>query len=193
MESLAYVCGSKPVATGVIKRTPLDFQVDELLGFSLEAQSDAECPHDWLQIRKTGINTSYLAQLLAQSSGNNLRDIGYSGMKDRHAVTTQWFSVPSSGNASISDFEQAISRELAGTPQKVEFLTCVAHPKKLKRGVHRKNRFKIFIRDLYGLDESVLARIKQQGVPNYFGSQRFGKRFANLAKAEECLKRIPEG
>jgi tRNA pseudouridine13 synthase len=191
MESLAYACGSKPTASGVIKRTPQDFQVDELLGFDLDTHGDAECPHNWLHIRKIGINTSYLAQLLAQSTGYNLRDIGYSGMKDRHAVTTQWFSVPSSDKESISGFEQAISRELAGTSQKVELLTSVAHPKKLKRGVHRKNRFKIVIRDLHELDESTLERIKEQGVPNYFGNQRFGKRFANLSKAEAMFEKNP--
>ncbi len=191
MEPLAYAGGSKPITSGIIKHTPLDFQVDEVLGFDLETNSSAECPHEWLQIRKTGINTSYLAQLLAQSTGNKLRDIGYSGMKDRHAVTTQWFSLPSSGNASILKFEKAMDRELAGTTQSVEILNSVAHPKKLKRGVHRKNRFKITVRDTNQFDESILKRIKKQGVPNYFGSQRFGKRFANLSKAEAMFEKDP--
>lgn len=191
MEFLAYAGGSKPAASGVIKLAPLDFQVDELLGFNPHTNKNSDCPHEWLQIKKTGINTSFLAQLLAQGVGCKLRDVGYSGMKDRHAVTTQWFSVPVKDQNFKAEFLETINKELAGTQQSAELLTSTRHAKKLKRGVHRKNRFKIVIRDLKGFDESVLTRIKHEGVPNYFGAQRFGIRFANLSKAETMFNKDP--
>ena len=191
MEALAFARNSGPVATGVIKVNPQDFQVDELLGFDPKTDGDTECPHEWLQIKKTGINTSYLAQVLAQSAGCKLRDVGYSGMKDRRAVTTQWFSLPVNDKVPTADIANVVSKELQGTQQSVELLASVRHAKKLKRGVHRKNRFKIVIRDVHGLDESVLSRIRHQGIPNYFGSQRFGIRFANLPKAEAMFEKDP--
>jgi tRNA pseudouridine13 synthase len=172
MDSLAFATGVKPTATGVIKQSPEDFQVDELLGFDPMLDDSANGPHYWLHLRKTGINTRYLAELLARQNNCKLRDVGFSGMKDRHAVTTQWFSIPVKGTGPIVEQEG------------VELIKATQNRKKLKRGVHRENRFKITIRDLQGFDENVLRRIKREGVPNYFGAQRFGHRFGNLPKAE---------
>ena len=172
LDSLAFATGVKPTATGVIKQSPEDFQVDELLGFDPTLDDSANGPHCWLHIRKTGINTRYLAELLARQNDCKLRDVGFSGMKDRHAVTTQWFSIPANGTAAIVEQEG------------VELIKATRHAKKLKRGVHRKNRFKITVRELQGFGEDVLQRIKREGVPNYFGAQRFGHRFGNLPKAE---------
>ena len=172
MNSLAFATGIKPTATGVIKQLPEDFQVDELLGFDPTLDDNANGPHHWLHIRKTGINTRYLAELLARQNGCKLRDVGFSGMKDRHAVTTQWFSIPATGTTPIVE------------QQGVELIKATRNGKKLKRGAHRKNRFKITVHELQGFAEDVLQRIKREGVPNYFGAQRFGHRFGNLPKAE---------
>jgi tRNA(Glu) U13 pseudouridine synthase TruD len=80
----------RPVLEGIIKQTPGDFRVTENLGFKPSGDGD----HDFLWVRKSGANTSWVARALARHAGVPARDIGYSGMKDRHAVTYQWFSVP---------------------------------------------------------------------------------------------------
>ena len=151
MDSLAFATGVKPTATGVIKQSPEDFQVDELLGFDPMLDDSANGPHYWLHLRKTGINTRYLAELLARQNNCKLRDVGFSGMKDRHAVTTQWFSIPVKGTGPIVEQEG------------VELIKATQNRKKLKRGVHRENRFKITIRDLQGFDENVVAVVGREG------------------------------
>ena len=70
---------------GRIRSVPSDFNVVELL--SLEFSDDGE--HDWLRIRKTGANTHWVAQRLAEFAGVSVRDVGYSGLKDRHACTAR--------------------------------------------------------------------------------------------------------
>jgi len=79
-----------PLPRAVFKRDPVDFQVDESLGF----EPDGAGEHLWLQIKKTGCNTQDVVEALASSLAAPLKDIGHSGLKDKHAITTQWISVP---------------------------------------------------------------------------------------------------
>ncbi len=79
-----------PLAGAALRSAPEDFEVEEQLPFALSGQGE----HVWLKIRKRGVNTDRVAQALARAAGVPRRAVGYAGMKDRHAVAVQWFSVP---------------------------------------------------------------------------------------------------
>lgn len=157
-------------ATGVIKQQVNDFYVEELMRPSLSAQGE----HVWLWVEKQGQNTEYVAKQIARYASVRDMDVGFSGMKDRWAVTRQWFSVYLAAKP-----EPEWSRfKLDG----VSILKTARHEKKLRRGEHFANRFKILVRDFQqfeGLEQS-LTVVSAQGFPNYFGLQRFGLDAANL-------------
>ena len=169
--------GSVP-ARGRIKQHADDFRVDEILGF--EPQGDG--PHVWLQIRKRDTNTQWLAGALARLAGVARREVGYAGLKDRAAVTSQWFSVPIEGRAE-PDWGDIASAE-------VELLRVARHRKKIRRGIQKGNRFQLRVQGFAGDPESLHARARALatgGVPNYFGEQRFGRDGGNITRAWEML------
>lgn len=174
MSQLPYAHGGPPL-TGVLKASPDDFVVIENLGF----EADGEGEHVLLTLRKRGINTDWLAGQLADFAGVKRNAVSYSGMKDRHAVTTQSFSVqlPGADDPDWSQFPEA----------DVEILSAVRHRRKLRRGALAGNHFEIVFRDLSGdkaRAEECLKAIADQGVPNYFGEQRFGREGRNTDRAE---------
>ena len=117
-----------PPATGVIRSLPEDFQVDEQLGFEPEGRGE----HLFVLLRKRGENTQWIARQLAELAGIKPVDVNYAGLKDRHAVTTQWFSLWLPGQP---------DPDLSGLPDTVSVLKTARHSRKLKRGGHRCNRF----------------------------------------------------
>ncbi|MCF6258215.1 MAG: tRNA pseudouridine(13) synthase TruD [Gammaproteobacteria bacterium] len=168
----------KPVTSAVIRSCPEDFQVDEILNFEF----DGEGEHLLVHVRKRNQNTADVAQKLARHAGVKVRDIGYAGLKDRNAITTQWFSVwlPGKPDPDWSAFEN----------DDLQILTSQRHRRKLQRGALQGNRFVIVLRDIEceGIAdqqtlEQQLAVIQKQGVPNYFGEQRFGRGGKNLSEA----------
>lgn len=163
-----------PECRGRIKVQPEDFQVDEQLSFEPSGTGD----HVFLRIRKTGLNTDEVSKILARHGGVVRSAVGYAGMKDRHAVTSQWFSVPSMDPITWDTGVLADGR--------VEVLEVTRHPKKLKKGALKGNRFQIIVRDVEGSTQTLADRaekIRQTGFPNYFGPQRFGDRGQNLDRA----------
>jgi len=164
-----------------LKTEPEDFVVVEEFD---EASFSGAGEHVCLQIRKRGQNTRWIAAALAEVAGVAERDIGFCGMKDRHAVTTQWFSVAHADEWRMSPL---------AIPD-CEVLQVVRHQRKLRRGSHRGNNFAIRLRnvsesiDVAILDER-LALIAKSGVPNYFGEQRFGIAGQNLVEADRLLRR----
>ncbi|WP_226704194.1 tRNA pseudouridine(13) synthase TruD [Microbulbifer elongatus] len=152
---------------------PEDFVVDELAAPE-PAPVPGESEHVIVQVRKRGANTGYVAQQLAQLAGVQSKDVGYYGLKDRHAVTTQWFSVwlaqkPEPDWQQVNDEEISVLQHFRGL-------------RKLRRGEHLGNRFQIRLRNVQGdrdAAEAVLAKVPA-GVPNYFGEQRFGHNGGNL-------------
>lgn len=161
-------------STGKIKTLPADFIVEEQLPFQPEGAGE----HAFVQIEKAGENTEYVARLLARFAGVRQRDVSFAGLKDRHAITTQWFSVWLPGKEN-PDWEKI---DVDG----IKILQSVRHARKLKRGVLSGNNFRILIRDWQGdkaAMESQLQLIKDQGMPNYFGIQRFGQQGQNVNKA----------
>lgn len=162
---------------GNIRTIPEDFIVEEELGFSVSGEGE----HVFLQIRKRGRNTEDVARMLARYSGVARKSVSYAGLKDRNAVTSQFFSVHLPG-------KQAPDWQLADSA--LEFLLISRHQKKLKRGALSHNNFCLRIRQLTGNRDEIEQRlqlIKQQGVPNYFTAQRFGHNANNLFYAEQVL------
>ncbi|MBP8925007.1 MAG: tRNA pseudouridine(13) synthase TruD [Pseudomonadales bacterium] len=159
--------------SGRIRSEAADFAVDEWIEMVPEGTGE----HLWLRVRKSGENTEHVARLLAQSAGVAPRAVGYAGRKDRHAVATQWFSVQLPGRADPPRWK---------LPSTVEILESVRRLRKLQVGGLRGNRFRIVVRGFVGdaaLLDTRLAWIGTQGVPNYFGTQRFGRGGGNLAQA----------
>jgi len=163
-----------------IRTTPSDFKVTEHL--DIEFSGDGE--HDWLWIEKTGANTNWVANQLAKLANVPAKDVGYSGLKDRHAITRQWFSVRRpSGTGTDWGLLDVVG---------VELLEQHRHLRKLKRGAHRSNEFRIALRsnEIDAHREAIdqrLQTISEQGVPNYFGEQRFGRDGSNIELGEAVL------
>ena len=167
-----------PVIAGVIRSCPEDFQVDEILGF----EPDGDGEHYLLQIRKRNTNTEWLARQLAKFVQIKPMDVSFAGLKDRNAVTTQWFSVriPGLDSPDWTNFNK----------DDYQIIRAERHRRKLRRGSLKGNSFTIKVRDCNGDMQTVddrLQAIKQQGVPNYFGEQRFGHHGDNLAMANMML------
>ncbi len=177
LTDLAYLYG-KPEITGTIKTLPEDFIVKESLSFEPVGEGN----HLYLYITKTSLNTHDVIQLLSKHFSVSMKDIGYAGMKDKHAITSQWFSIPANNP---DDQLERIETFNAAT---IEKFTC--SNKKLKRGVIKSNYFKLIVRGFSAdttLLNSLLEEINICGVPNYFTEQRFGVNDKNILRAEKIL------
>ena len=173
MTELARAHGA-PVLRARIRTTPDDFRVDELDAF--EASGSGE--HLLLTIEKRGMNTAFAAKCIAQWAGVAESAIGQAGMKDRHALTVQRFSVwlPKKVGPDIDALQSDDLRVLGHA----------WHSRKLPRGALAGNRFRLVLRGVEGGRGAIDARLQRmatQGVPNYFGEQRFGRGGGNVAKA----------
>ncbi|MGA0588707.1 tRNA pseudouridine(13) synthase TruD [Dyella sp. KRB-257] len=173
MSELPFACGGAPL-TARLRAAPEDFIVEEILGYDTDGAGE----HALLWVEKRGANTDWVARELARFAGVPPVNVGYAGLKDRHAVTRQAFSVqlPGRPDPDWSAFPHAEAKVLAAT----------RHGRKLKRGALRGNRFVLTLRAVQGEREAaerVLQQIAARGVPNYFGEQRFGREGGNLAQA----------
>lgn len=171
-----------PLITGQQKSVPEHFQVHEIM----PVEPDGSGEHCWLWLRKTRQNTDQVARQLARFANVAHRDIGYSGLKDFQAVTEQWFSVWLPGQTTPDWSRFAMPG--------VEILRVERHSRKIKRGTHAGNKFRILLDKLSYLpnaDANALTErlqtIKQSGVPNYFGPQRFGRQAGNLSQVSELF------
>ncbi|MFG0382051.1 tRNA pseudouridine(13) synthase TruD [Pseudomonas sp. zbq_18] len=175
----------EPCGTAVLKAVAEDFQVDEVLEIPLSGQGE----HLWLWVEKRGLNTEEAARRLARAAGVSQRNISYAGLKDRQALTRQWFSLHLPGK-SDPDLSAAASDSLS-------ILKTVRHSRKLQRGAHSANGFTLRLTNLHGDREALeqrLQTIREQGVPNYYGLQRFGWQGGNVldARAFAERKELPE-
>jgi tRNA pseudouridine13 synthase len=172
-----------PLGLGVLRSMPEDFEVEEILGFA----AGGEGPHALLLVRKRGANTEWVARELARAAGVKPFEVGFAGLKDRNAVTTQHFTVPRGKRAA----EEFIG--VAG--EGYEVLAAAAHQRKLPRGALEGNRFAITVRGL-ACDPALLGErvqcIATGGAPNYFGEQRFGRDAGNLEQVLRTAQRIAQ-
>ncbi|RVU41642.1 tRNA pseudouridine(13) synthase TruD [Rheinheimera riviphila] len=168
---LAYLYG-EPQATANLRTQADDFIVDEELSFTPTGHGE----HLLLLVEKIGQNTQYVAKQIAAAAGLKARLVSYAGLKDRHAVTRQWFCLP-----------VPIKQELHYQDWNIEgvrILQTVRHQRRLKLGSIKQNHFQLKLRNVS--DQAELeAKLQQiqQGVPNYYGEQRFGHFGGNLQLA----------
>ncbi|MGI9285748.1 MAG: tRNA pseudouridine(13) synthase TruD [Pseudomonadales bacterium] len=176
---LAYAYGG-PLGNAIVKASVADFCVTEQLGFEPTGSGE----HVFLQIQKRDLNTQDILDRLQRFANVNPRQLGYCGLKDKRAVTRQWFSVhlPTS---SETNWRQLNDKQ-------VKVLGATRHQRKLRIGVHKGNRFEIRLRSV-GVDAERLQRrcelLAQRGFPNYFGPQRFGYDNSNLDAARRLFAR----
>ena len=168
------LCEGLPGVHGELLAQPEDFEVEELLPY----EPTGEGSHYFVQVRKRALSTVDAASLLSGAARISAREIGFAGRKDVQAVATQWFSLPVPPVTPSSDL--------------LEILQVSRHPKKLKNGHVRANRFKIRIRNVHPDAETRLVALLDKlanGHPNYFGCQRFGRDGKNLVNVLRWLNR----
>ena len=174
-------------ASATLKRLNEDFVVTEI---PLQPPC-GEGEHLWLDVEKTGANTAFVARQLAQAAGVPERDVGYAGLKDRYAITRQWFSIylpNGKGKGETPDLTRLRHPEF-------KVLGQSRHVKKLRRGDLKGNRFRLVLRDVAGGPDAIhcveanLQAVASGGVPNYFGAQRFGYDGGNVEQGRAMLAR----
>ncbi|MEJ6000410.1 tRNA pseudouridine(13) synthase TruD [Paucibacter soli] len=167
-------------ASATLKHLNEDFIVTEL---PLQQPSGAG-EHIWVEIEKNGANTAFVAQQLAEAAGVQEWDVGYAGLKDRYAITRQWFSIyrPKGETPDLTQLQHP----------EFKILGQSRHVKKLRPGDLQGNRFRIVLREVSGDRAAIEANLKAvaaHGVPNYFGAQRFGFEGANVEQGRAMLAR----
>jgi tRNA pseudouridine13 synthase len=173
------------LGSAVLKACAEDFQVDEVLDIPLSGEGE----HLWLWVEKRNLNTEEAARRLAKAAGVPLRTVSYAGLKDRQALTRQWFSLHLPGKA-----DPNLS---AAQNDTLSILKQTRHSRKLQRGAHSANGFTLRLTalaaDRAALDERLEA-MQRTGVPNYFGTQRFGFQGGNVFDAQQYAERqaLPE-
>ncbi|AVF56580.1 UNVERIFIED_ORG: tRNA pseudouridine13 synthase [Pseudomonas parafulva] len=185
LDLLGPQASGQALGTAVLKAVAEDFQVDEVLDIPLSGQGE----HLWLWVEKRELNTEEAARRLARAAGVPARAISYAGLKDRQALTRQWFSLhlPGKADPDLSRAEDANLR----------VLKQMRHQRKLQRGAHSSNGFTLRLTQLAADHQAVdarLAQLKANGVPNYFGTQRFGHAGGNVHDALAWAERqaLPE-
>jgi tRNA pseudouridine13 synthase len=174
--TLAFAWGGPPLR-GVLKSAPEDFVVEETLSFAADGLGE----HDLLWIEKRGANTEWVARGLARFAKVPQVAVGFAGLKDRHAIARQNFTVQLPGRS-----VDWAALELAG----VQVLKVERHSRKLKRGALVGNGFDLTLREVTGdraRAATVLEWLRAGGAPNYFGEQRFGHAGGNLDLARRLF------
>ncbi|WP_028627469.1 MULTISPECIES: tRNA pseudouridine(13) synthase TruD [Pseudomonas] len=180
LELLGPRAHGEPLGRAQLKAVAEDFQVDEVLDIPLEGAGE----HLWLWVEKRELNTEEAARRIARAAGVPLKVVSYAGLKDRQALTRQWFSLhlPGKADPDLSAAENANLR----------ILKIVRHKRKLQRGAHSANGFILRLTRLEADREAIDARLKclaEAGVPNYFGLQRFGHGGGNVVDARAFAER----
>ena len=160
------------------RSTPEDFLVEEVPSFAATGEGE----HLLLTVQKRGMNTAFAAKKLASWAGIQEMGIGYAGLKDRHAVTRQRFTV---------HFPRRVAPDLALLEaDDFSVIDHAWHNRKLSRGALAGNRFVLVLRELRGEREAVDGRLRAiaaGGIANYFGEQRFGREGDNVESARRMF------
>lgn len=165
MQPTPHLTADLPGVGGRIRVDLEDFEVEEIPAYEPSGAGE----HLYLWVEKRDLGAEFFARQLSQRLGLRPGDIGTAGMKDRRAVTRQWVSVPAAVEPRLPDLDG----------DGVRVLRVSRHGNKLRPGHLRGNRFRIVIRDVVAdagaRAESIIARLRQHGLPNYYGEQRFGR------------------
>jgi tRNA pseudouridine13 synthase len=170
LASVPHLSEDVPPVAGELKREPEDFVVEELPAYLPSGQGE----HLYVWVEKRGLNTHDAVTRLCERLGASREGAGYAGLKDKYAVTRQWLSFHTTATPSLEELSS----------EGVRALEVGRHGNKLRTGHLRGNRFTIRLRDVPSEQddrvETVLARLAAQGLPNYYGPQRFGIEGRNL-------------
>jgi tRNA pseudouridine13 synthase len=152
-----------PGIGGRIKASPEDFEVEEIPAYPASGQGE----HLYLWVEKRDMGAEYFMRQVAQRLNLAPGAIGSAGLKDRHAVTRQMISVPQIAEPELSRLEG----------DGIHLLSVSRHTNKLRPGHLLGNRFRILVRDSDHADRlpPILERIRTNGLPNFYGEQRFGR------------------
>ena len=183
MDSLAFL-QTKPQLTATLKQEFEDFRVDEELGFEFTEQGE----HVSINVKKIDLSTVEVVKRLSEVSGVRRSAIGYAGMKDKRGECTQWFSVQLP-LAQTEDQQRRILSDFENSS--LQILESHRNSRKIRIGSHKSNKFAIRLRDCAGSRaefENRLAHIKENGVPNYFGAQRFGQQMSNMPQVQQLME-----
>jgi tRNA pseudouridine13 synthase len=172
------VTGELPGTGGMIRHEVEDFQVTEVPAYPFAGEGD----HLYLWVEKCDTNTRYVIEQLRDQAGIPEAEIGWAGLKDRRALTWQWISVPAA-------FEDKVGmlNDIPG----VRLVETTRHTNRLATGHLAGNRFRIRVRGAEGTEaraRAILDVLTAQGVPNYFGPQRFGKMGDNAVRGYQILQ-----
>jgi tRNA pseudouridine13 synthase len=183
---LPLLTASLPGIGGKIKETPEDFEVEEIPAYPCSGSGS----HLFLWVEKRDMGAEFFARQIARRLDIPVGEVGTAGLKDRRAVTRQWVSVPEMCQDRVSQLEG----------DGIRVLDVQRHDNKLRPGHLRGNRFRILIRETVPEAEarlpSLVEMLKSQGMPNYYGPQRFGRDGDNAQLGMELLtgttkKRLP--
>jgi tRNA pseudouridine13 synthase len=168
-----------PGTGGALGPEPEDFQVDEIPLYAFSGEGE----HLYIRVRKRRLTTREAVAVLARAAGVPQSEIGTAGMKDKHAVTTQWMSLPA---------RRAKPLDAWVLPDGVEIVESTRHGNKLRTGHLKGNIFRIRLVDAEpgaeGRSDAIASRLREHGLPNYFGAQRFGREGSNVADAIAWLE-----
>jgi tRNA pseudouridine13 synthase len=157
---------------------PEDFVVDEVPLYPRSGEGE----HCYVRIEKRGLTTPAMLRAIARAAGVDERDVGYAGLKDKHAVTTQWLSLPSKARPP-SEWQ---------LPEGIVVVEHTRHSNKLRTGHLLGNHFRITLDtpDASALEKASLMAeaLRTRGLYNYFGGQRFGRRGDGLQQAFGWLR-----
>lgn len=169
----------RPGVGGRIKAAPEDFEVEEIPAY----EPSGEGEHLFLWVQKRDVGAEYFARQIAKRLGLVPGEVGAAGLKDRHAVTRQWVSVPATAEPRLAALDG----------DGITLLRTSRHVNKLRPGHLRGNRFRVIIRDVVSdADERaapILDRLRQNGLPNFYGPQRFGRDGETVRLGLELLRR----
>lgn len=177
---LPFLTADLPGIGGALRTTPDDFVVDEVPAYLPSGSGE----HVFARIEKRGLTTPAAVTAIARALGVRDRDVGVAGMKDRHAVTTQWISLPP---------PVAPEAVAALALPDLRVLEVARHPHKLRTGHVRANHFRLRVRGATGPDpvgrtRAILDRLaRAPGAPNWYGEQRFGRDGDNAARGRELV------
>ncbi len=162
----------------VFNSSPRDFTVEEIPLYEFTGQGE----HLVLKVRKKEMTTWEMLDAISNHVGIRRRDMGYAGLKDKHAMTIQYISV-------LGVHEEKLK---AFTHDKIKILETVRHNNKIRVGHLKGNRFHIRLKKVLGVQkdklDSVLKWVKKNGVPNYFGNQRFGNDGDNWVDGKKLIE-----
>ena len=160
------------------KQSPRDFVVEELPLYEFSGEGE----HLILFVRKKNLSTNEMVGQIARYLGIKNRDIGYAGLKDKHAMTKQYISIHKKHEEAMENFNF----------EGIKVVSKTYHNNKIRIGHLKGNRFYIKVKKVnptsaIKIDEA-LKNIAENGMPNYFGYQRFGNDGDNHILGEKLAK-----